>query len=178
MKIQWSLQVVSVNLKLRFFPTKDMQIPFPPQKWLHLHETCVQCLVEWKNLRFFQFLFFEFWLILFTIYGDTPGFSSVSSTKSGQAHRQVAQSTETNEKSIFRLFRSLVFEIWSILYFFFLHPTYSSPGLRSHWLASDSGSQKSLSAYLKRKCCSKVAKYSGKMHIALKIIISSWFFCV
>ena len=25
----------------------------------------------------FQFLFFELWLIVFTIYGDTPGFSSV-----------------------------------------------------------------------------------------------------
>ena len=28
---------------------------------------------EKSNLRFFRFLFFEIWLITFTIYGDTPG---------------------------------------------------------------------------------------------------------
>ena len=36
---------------------------------------------ELNEKSIFRFLFFELWLIVFTIYGDTPGFSSVSPTE-------------------------------------------------------------------------------------------------
>ena len=45
--------------------------------------------------------FYDFNLLsVFTFYSDTPGFSSVSPTKSGQIHRKDAQWAEINEKSI------------------------------------------------------------------------------
>ena len=41
----------------------------PPQKWLYLHKRCRMCWIEWKiKFQIFQILFFELFLILFTIF--------------------------------------------------------------------------------------------------------------
>ena len=54
----------------------------------------------------FRFLFFKIWLIVFTIYGDTPGFSSVSPTKKktfirGQIYRKYGVCLGMGEKPFF-----------------------------------------------------------------------------
>ena len=58
---------------------------------------------------------------MFTIYGDTLGFSSVSpvkakSFKRSQIYRKHALWAKTNEKSIYRFLRLLFFELCLILY--------------------------------------------------------------
>ena len=40
---------------------------------------------EKSCIRFFRFLFFELWLIVFTIYDDAPGVSSVTPTQKNRS---------------------------------------------------------------------------------------------
>ena len=69
-----------------FFPTEYIRIcrllppPFPLRS---SHERCAQCWIECKiNFKIFPIIvFFKLWLTIFTIYGATPDFSSVSPTK-------------------------------------------------------------------------------------------------
>ena len=51
----------------------------PPQKG-HIYVKDAHS-AESNEKSIFRFLFFELWLIVFTIHGDTPGFSSVSPTQ-------------------------------------------------------------------------------------------------
>ena len=91
------------------------------QKRSNSQRRCAMSWDEWK-INFPSF----FWVMADCVYygcvkNQKPtvihlAFFCVSPTKCGQIHRKDAQWAETNEKSIFRLFRFLVFEIWSILY--------------------------------------------------------------
>ena len=62
-----------------FFPTNDMQAPSP----LRSGNICMKDAhsAESNEKSIFRFLFFELWLIVFTIYGESPGCSCVSPTK-------------------------------------------------------------------------------------------------
>ena len=82
--------------------------PPTPQKWPYLHERC-HC-AETNEKLFFRLLFFELWLIVFTIYRWHTIITDHkrNSLKSGQIYMQDAKCAETKEKSIFRF---LVFEI-------------------------------------------------------------------
>ena len=55
-----------------FFPIKDVQIPPPPLKSGHIYMKDGLS-AESNEKSYFIFLFFELWVIVFTIYGNTPG---------------------------------------------------------------------------------------------------------
>ena len=61
-------------------PTNDMQILPHKIAPISMIDEHIAESNEKLIYRFFLFLFFELWLIVFTIYGDTPEFSSVSPT--------------------------------------------------------------------------------------------------
>ena len=70
-----------MNSSIGFFPTKDMQNPpHTPLRSGHIYMKDAHS-AESNEKSIFRFLFFELWLIVFTIHGDTPGFSSVSPTQ-------------------------------------------------------------------------------------------------
>ena len=123
-----------------FFPTDDMQTPPPPPpsptlKRPYWHDRCPQCWIE-RKIYFSIFILWVTAQILLTIYGDTPWFSSVSATKiivQKWPNLQVryVQWAETNEKSIIRFLKFLVFEMWLILYWNFKkigRPSQPPPG--------------------------------------------------
>ena len=97
-----------------------MQTPHP-QFCSHFYDRCAQCWIEWKiNFPIYPIFIFRVMAIVFTIYDDTSGFSSLSpikkkTFKSDQIYRKDDQWAETNEKSILPFF-FLVFEILLILY--------------------------------------------------------------
>ena len=50
----------------------------PPQKWTDAHSAQSN---KKSCFKFFRFLIFELWLIVFTNYGDTPGVPSTTKNK-------------------------------------------------------------------------------------------------
>ena len=101
-----------------FFLTKDMQTTTLRSGHIYMKDAYSSESNEKSIFRFFLFLFFELWLIVSTIYGDTPGFSIIAPTKIFQKWPNSHEWAETNKKSTFIFFRFLVFEIWSILYWY------------------------------------------------------------
>ena len=91
-----------------FFPTKDMQKPSPPCPFRSTPIFMKDAYSAESNEKsIFQFLFFELWLIVFTIYGWHTWISThhkKKSFKSGQIYRKDVQWAETIEKSIFRFY--------------------------------------------------------------------------
>ena len=86
-----------------------MQLQTSPHSKMAIFKLKMPTVLKRMKNQFFLFLFYELRLIVFTIYGDTPGFSNVSpptnkSFKSGQIYRNVAQWVEMTEKSIFQFF--------------------------------------------------------------------------
>ena len=64
----------------------------PPQKWSNLHERCPQCWIKWKIT--FPILFFELWLILFTIYWwHTWIFKHITNQKQSNLQKRCAMRT-------------------------------------------------------------------------------------
>ena len=103
-------------------PSKDMQIPpTAPLRNSRIFMKDAQCAEtnEKYIFRFFRFLFFELWSILFTIsscFTIINNQKKKSSTVVKFTWKMNSVRPETNEKSILRLKRFLVFEIWSFLY--------------------------------------------------------------
>ena len=65
--------------------------------------------------RFFRYLFFELWLLVFTIYADTPSFSNVSPTKIVQKWPNLQErcAISMNEWKI----KFPIFSVWDIINF-------------------------------------------------------------